>query len=59
MGSFCCLNDKSLSGRRLRYEVPMSVKDYERLPETVRGAHLIAFGGFMVKHAAALVHDSV
>jgi transposase len=29
------------------------VKDYERLPETVRGLHLVAFVCLMLKHAAA------
>ncbi|NPD66780.1 IS5 family transposase (plasmid) [Lichenicola cladoniae] len=30
------------------------VKDYERLPETVRGLHLVAFVCLMLKHAAAV-----
>ena len=37
------------------------VRDYERLPETLAGLHLVAFACLMLKHAAALeqVHNSL
>ena len=37
------------------------VKDYERLPETLAGLHVVAFACLMLKHAAALaqVHNSL
>ena len=31
------------------------VKDYERYAETLAGFHIIAFVGYMLKHAAALI----
>ena len=34
------------------------VKDYERYAETLAGFHLIAFIGYMLKHAAALVQGA-
>jgi len=37
------------------------VRDYERLPETLAGLHIVAFAILMLKHAAALeqVHNSL
>lgn len=37
------------------------VKDYERLPTTLAGLHLVAFACLMLRHAAALaqVHNSL
>ena len=34
------------------------VKDYERYAETLTGFHLIAFIGYMLKHAAVLAQDA-
>jgi hypothetical protein len=36
-------------------------RDYERLPTTLAGLHVVAFASFMLRNAAALVavHDSL
>ena len=34
------------------------VKDYERYAETLAGLHVVAFVGYMLKHAAALVQNA-
>ena len=34
------------------------VKDYERYAETLTGFHVIAFVGYMLKHAAALMQGA-
>jgi transposase len=34
------------------------VKDYERYAETLAGLHVVAFVGYMLKHAALLIQSS-
>ena len=37
------------------------VRDYERLPETLAGFHLVAFAGLMLRHLTSIpqVHNSL